>query len=191
MDKCEQEIRRISDDAFKNHRVVELSRNGVFRSWRCCQPGSGMYAFNITTIPGRIFVTGDIGDLIVERVYDMLPFCRRSLRDTSYFASKVPHAIPTREFSANVLGDWINEQLADPELEDHHREPLLDAQLLIDNGEVTEGKAYEIIYPFYDDPPRWQVWNSNFLWCRDAIRWFLAHHDEPEIRKPESVVVHL
>lgn len=75
----EKRIREISDKAFEDHEITELSRNGVFRSWRCGRPKSGVYAFYITTTPGTLIITGDIGDLIVEREYDMLPWCRGSV----------------------------------------------------------------------------------------------------------------
>lgn len=40
----EAKIRELSDAAFKDHQITEMSRNGVFRSWRCGRSNSGIYA---------------------------------------------------------------------------------------------------------------------------------------------------
>lgn len=185
LDPEEQAIRELSDDSFKDHQITELSRNGVFRSWRCGRPSSGTYRFFITTYPGVIVVTGDIGDLIVERVYDMLPWCRDAVDSTEYFAQKVPHAIPTKEFSLDVLRAWIAEMLVDEEcnLLAGGRELLQEADEDAQSGEYGEEHFYRELADIFDgaDPPSWQAWNSNFLWCRDAIRWFVMNHSEPEI----------
>jgi hypothetical protein len=188
-------IRRLSDDAFKLHQITELSRNGVFRSWRCGRPDRGVYAFMITTTPGCLIITGDIGDLIVERMYDMLPWCRRSVDSTSYFASKVPSAIPTKEFSEQKCREWIQEQIAEiggrewmnyvRDEASRHRllEVLDDAMGDLNSGEHGDQHMYTATSEVWqgNDPPNFMDWNSNFLWCRDAIRWFVTHHDEPEI----------
>lgn len=188
MTKAEKEVRHFSDWGFADHVITERSRQGVFRSWKCAKPNSWTYGFYITTIPGTIIVTGDIGDLIVQRVYDMLPFSRRSCGDTGYFASKVPHAIPTKEFSRDLAKEWIIEQLKDEEdlLTPENRTLL---KSVFKTGMIDDcgpERLYEELYPIWqgNDPPSWNDYTNNFLWCRDAIRWFVTHHDEPEIECP-------
>lgn len=195
----EKTIRQCSDNAFRNHIIQELARDGVVRCWRCGQPNTGVYAFWVTTYPGTIVVSGDIGELIVERHYDMLPWCRGSVDSTSYFASKVPHAIKTTAFSEDRCREWINEELANLRggaWEDHCRdekkrdrliEVLTDAMDDLDGDGFGEDQMYHATHEVWQgsDPPNFSDWNSNFLWCRDAIRWFVRHHDEPEIKRPE------
>ena len=172
-------ISQNAKDAFKDHQITELSRDGVFRSWRCGRPNSGVYAFYITTTPGCLIVTGDIGDLIVERMYDMLPWCRGSVDSIDYFAGKVPSSIPTRSFSDEKLEEWVREQIADPDTEHEHRELLEDSldQLHYDGPDYW----YREFNDIYGDPPNWTEFNSNFLWCREAVKWFVNNHDEPEV----------
>lgn len=206
MNGIEKEIRECSDNAFRNHIIQELARDGVVRCWRCGQPDTGVYAFWITTYPGTIVVSGDIGELIVERHYDMLPWCRGSVDSTSYFAEKVPHAIKTTAFSEDRCREWINEELANLRGEewrghchgispgsDHEKtrdrliEVLTDAMDSLDVDTFGADQLYHATYEVWqsNDPPDFMDWNANFLWCRDAIRWFVRHHDEREIERPE------
>lgn len=195
--------RQIHDNAvhnFSKHVVEERCRSGLYRSWCCGQPKTHFYRFHITTIPGRLIVVGDIGELIVERVPDMLYWCRQSIKDSQYFASTVPSSIPTREFSADVLKLWIQERLK--ELDDQDGRPdEEDVPSLGRSSRATQRSAlteaaieannngpdyfYRICSDagMWDggDPPDWTDWNSNFIWTREAIRWFLIQHNEPEI----------
>lgn len=183
MKGIELEIRRISDRSFMDHAITERMRQGVFRSWRCQKPGSWAYGFDITTIPGSLIITGDIGDLIVSREYDMLPWCRGSVDSTDYFASKVPHGIQTKEFSHQKCGTWMAHRLAEGDLTGEQIERLEELMKweIEDNGPEY---LYRETQEFWDgDPPNWSVWCSGFLWCRDAIRWFVMNHDEPEIKR--------
>lgn len=102
-----------------------------------------------------------------------------------YFASKVPSSIPTREFSPEKLEAWVNETLADPDTPPEHKEVL--ESLTYDLDEAGPDYWYRELSDIWggNDPPDWSVFNSNFLWCRDAIRWFVTHHDEAPIQKPQ------
>ena len=184
MNKTEEMIRGLSDEAFQNHQITELMRSGVYRSWRCCRPeGGSVYQFDITTIPGHLIITGDLGSLVVSREWDMLPWCRGSVDSTDYFGSKVVSDEKRRVFSHEALKEWLDEQLADPELPDDHREIIDD---VLDEGIENDGSDYfyRVLLDIWEgnDSPDWTDWHCQFLWKRDAIRWFVMHHDEPEIK---------
>lgn len=182
----EADIRRNSDREFKDRVITELSRNGVFRSWRCAKPGTGIFAFTITTIPGHLIITGDLGSLIVTRTYDMLPWCRGSCDSTDYFAEKVPHGLVIEKFSTDVLEEWITEMLADEDVSVEGKRTLREA---IGTDEGPAEKWYERFREVWDggDPPNWDMYTNRFLWCRDAIRWFVMNHDEPSLNTKESM----
>lgn len=90
--------------AFKEHVIEQRSlhrdERGLYATWRCGRPDSGTYAFLVTVYPGVLVVTGDVGDLIVERTTNMIAWCRGSVGSIDYFAEKVPHAIPTKKGAA-------------------------------------------------------------------------------------------
>lgn len=175
----EDRIREQAARSFANHVVTEQSRHGVYRSWRCHRLDSSTYWFGITTIPGYLIVVGDIGDLIVARCYDMLPWCRGAINSTEYFAEKVVRSIPTRVFSLEVFEQWYHELMADPETSDTNRK--IATEVFEHRHDKESYELYEECRTIWiDDPPNWTNWHTNFLWCREAIRWFLQHHDEPE-----------
>lgn len=187
----EAEVRRNSDRAFKDHVITELSRNGVYRSWRCGRPDRSDCAFVITTIPGSIIVTGDIGDLIVSRCYDMLPWCRGSCDSTGYFIEKVPHGcFEVEEFDPERLRAWVEDQIAnasDYGIKDDEIETLKESLEFDDYSDNDATHWYRKFRSIWDgDPPDWSSPKHRLLWCRDAIRWFVNHHDEEVIQDPKS-----
>lgn len=187
MSRSEQQIRELAEKAFADHVITERLRQGFFRSWRCQKPDTWVYGFDITTTPGYLIVTGDIGDLIVSRCADMLPWCRQAVDSTSYFAEKVARSIPTREFSHGEFERWYHELMADPDTPEDHKEVATEAMQWSDNKGMDQ--LYEETHEIWDgDPPDWKDWNANFLWCREAVRWFLQHHEEPEIAEQTHAV---
>ncbi len=180
-DAIETEIERCAAISFASHQVTELSRSGVFRSWQCAKPGSWHLAFTITTIPNCLILTGDVGDLIVERHYDMLPWCRGSCRSTGYFAEKVPNNIITTEFNWEFAEAWRQMELQNEDINAEYRCFLEDFDI---NDESTETELYRELSGYVDELPSFRVWTRRFLWCREAIRWFVTHHDEPVVVEP-------
>ena len=176
-----EQILQNATEQFAEHVITEHLRAGVFRHWSCGRPGSNVYRFNITTIPGRLIVTGDVGELIVERVYDMLPWCREAINSLKYFASKVPSSIKTREFSQDAVKRWANELLESGEAPAKFVGNLKDAVEYSDDW--SESDAYNETAVIWGgcDPPDFNDWTPNFLWCVEAIRWFLGHHEESAI----------
>lgn len=126
----------------------------------------------------------------------MLPWCRGSCHSTHYFAEKVPHGIQTDEFSAEVLEEWINEEIAeiretqseeggdDPEYRQEHLKELIDT---LDGGLDGDGEHYfrRLLCGVYDDPPNWSIWTERFLVLREAISWFVKHCDDEPIPEPK------
>lgn len=177
----EKQVREMSDEAFSSHTITERARFGVFRSWRCKDPATWAYGFDITTIPGSLIITGDIGELVVSREYDMLPWCRGAVDSTDYFAEKVSRNVPTKEFSRDKLRAWIDDELRRDDLMLKHRTTLEEIRdwHLDDNGEDWFMRELEDLWAS-DDPPNWRDWKPGFLWQRDAVRWFVNNLDKVE-----------
>ncbi len=191
------QIHEIATGAFKDHVIQEQSRNGVYRSWRCGRVGTSVYHFVITTIPGSLIITGDLGSMIVTRAYDMLPWCRRSIDSIEYFAEKVDSGFKKREFSRDKFLEWLDEEEkefreshADDDDEDESESETLD---LIDalrhlSDEYDASQAYQESMDLWEgnDPPNLEVYTSRFLWLREAIAWFVNNHDEPALGRDDG-----
>ncbi|MCX7396203.1 MAG: hypothetical protein NT138_00825 [Planctomycetales bacterium] len=191
----EAEIRASAANAFQNHVIEVLSRDGVYRTWRCGKPDCSIYHFVITTIPGSLIITGDLGSLIVSRQYDMLPWCRGSCDSTGYFAEKVPNEVKTTEFSYEALQEWVKETRKeygelddeDPDDEDRiERRDRFDELCDLCNEDMSETEAYELFSDYFDDSPNWHRHTSRFLWLREAIRWFLTNCNDDPIQRPNQ-----
>lgn len=171
-------------EAFKDHKIELRLNQGLYRHWRCAKPGDGNHSFSITTIPGSILVTGDIGTLVVERETEMIHWCKTAIRDVHYFASKVPQEFKKYEYDPDMARRYIAEELQSDELSEEDRETLLDLQEDCDDGELDFKRClHESGYIDGCDFPDLDNYTSSFLWCREAIKWFLAHY-ETEARIP-------
>lgn len=177
------QIDQLAADAFKHHVATRVHGVGLYRSWRCSRDGTGIYAFSVTTVPGRLIVSGDIGFLAVERTEDMIPWCRGSIESIAYFAEKVPPCIHTREFDGDVAIEWLQEQLADEDAEwlPTQRTTLQTALAWVESGECGEESLLRELHDadVIDESPDFANWTRNFLWCRAALRWLLERIPEP------------
>lgn len=221
-----------ASEVFKDHVITQHLAQGMYRSWRCKKPGTWNYGFDVTTRPGWLFITGDIGDLIVTRANDMIAWARGAISDPQYFAEKVPHAMPTKEWSYDLSLEWLGEEIEEAKKEHdsdgneeqcpkcrrmvlvlengtfelHRRWPDLSIagncsgsgetatlaarlQQLKEaaqhdglNGEMGEHEFCTALYESNlidcGDWPTLKVFNSNFLWCYQAVKWFLANLPE-------------
>jgi hypothetical protein len=174
-DRSVQQHAEMAVNAFQFHVATQRLSSGLFRDWRFSRPCDSAYAFNITTTPGRIIVTGDIGVLIVERTDDMVSWCRTSIGDFRYFAEKVPHEIPTREYDADVVRAWAKQELADEYLSDAKKKTLRDVMRHWnpEDQSATMQEIHESGICDGCDFPDFTNWKSSFLWCREAIKFAL------------------
>lgn len=58
----------------KNHTMQVLHDEGVYRHLRFSNNGSMIYQFDLTTWPGYLCISGDMGTYVFSRVHDMFDF---------------------------------------------------------------------------------------------------------------------
>lgn len=81
-------------DWTKDHRMTILRDDGVCRNIRVDKPGTYTCLFNITTIPGYLFFTGDMGSYVFSQGWDVFTFLCADLTkknptiDYDHFARK-------------------------------------------------------------------------------------------------------
>lgn len=140
------------------HCLTVLHDQGHYRHLRWAVPGSGINAVEVTTIPGSLFVTGDMGSFTFHRhgTIDMLAsgfFANRSSYD--YWASKCEAAdtrVGLREFSTDVLKATVNSYIEDWADGDESAQVNLsqEAEVILDAETVED--AYNRLSDFdYDD----------------------------------------
>lgn len=176
----------IAERAFKDHVLTILRDEGPdgFRHYRCGKPDGGChYRFDVLLWPGWILVTGDVGECMWRREYDMLAWSRSAVRSIDYFAEKVPHSIPTEEFDPDVARRAVEELLADRIGDREDDEEGDDSEVQGELQEILDGEieCRDLFYQkLYDSGaidgssmPNAMNFNHNFLWCRQCVIWLL------------------
>ncbi len=182
-------ISRMAEHSFAEHKITLRHRSPCcrFASWRCQKQGTWMYGFDVTIEPGRLMVFGDIGDCVWERTEDMLGWARGSIESIGYFAEKVVREIETECYSSDVAEAWVKEQLYELELDDEmdgsekskQRERIEGLLTALEDGEVVFTNAvYESGLADGCDWPNFNTFTPSFMWCREAVKWFLENHND-------------
>lgn len=180
----------MAESAFAEHELTTLCDRGKeygYHSYRCGKPNSGTYGFNVYLVPGSVIVIGDIGDLIVSRVWDMTEWLRSVVGredgsiDLNYLAQKVPQNIETRVWDAKACHEMVDaalETLSDGEdcgIDDDERLGLHDFSCehswMFKSQELCE--YVDDFYEYGDS----NDWCPRFLWLVCGLRWFMLAYD--------------
>lgn len=100
------------DETTQEHRVTVLLQQGLHRHVRFARPGTRMYSCEITTWPGHLAVTGDMGTFLFARDEDMFAWFTGGLSPDYRGQKCVAHDGITR-YSRDVLAFHLRGQLRD------------------------------------------------------------------------------
>ena len=188
--------REFPGDVAQHEMRVHLDE-GIYRHLECRQPGTRTRLFTITTWPGELCISGDMGTFVFSRLTDMFEFFRnpRCEINSGYWSEKLVASRGSRgamEFDGDIfrreITRWLDEHIEGahylPEDEDALRDDVA-AEVLscADDGEI---RAYDAARRFeYDGESIFQdFWEVNcreytyhFLWCCHAIVWAIAQYD--------------
>jgi hypothetical protein len=175
------------------HEMTVRHDDGLYRSARFCKPKSWSMGFDITTWPGYLCISGDMGCYVFSRVPDMFEFFRCDIPgktglhvDLGYWAQKVAaadRADGLKEYSPDLfragIARWLDDAEASPEL----RKAVADEVLAYaDDGEHEamraaldfehEGFRFD---DFYEVAVR--EFTYRFVWACYAIAWAVTKYD--------------
>lgn len=173
---------RLAADSFKDHEIKREHRKGVFRHYRCGnKDGSSNYLFFVTTTPCFMFITGDIGDFIWRREYDMIDWARSAINSPGYFAEKVV-AGEVWEYDPDMARDSVKELIDECDGDDVKVKSA--AQEILDTTDFDS--QHEFVMDAYnaclfDDFPTCKNYTHGFLWCRQALLWFFRNLKEEDV----------
>jgi hypothetical protein len=185
------------------HEMKIALDNGVFRCVRFRRPDTSNYHFDITTWPGHLAISGDMGCYVFSRLQDMFEFFRGRL-DFHYKAGKVvaeDKNSPVFEFSQDkfrkVMLEEFTEFCARRDLSEEDREPwaeVLEDEVLRQLEEDDSGllamraaRDFEIdgreVFPdLFDHNFEEMTWR--YQWCCRAIHWAVTKYDEVKASIP-------
>lgn len=186
-----------AEKVFAEHTIEQRLDQGLFRSWRCKRPGSWNYGFDVTTIPGSLIVTGDMGVMVFEREADMLPWLKTGIRNNErdYMAGKVHRDIKVREYCPEVAREEIVEigrrikpdnfpriftsstgRMDYKQVKERFKEMLgRESDIDIHDEHSVKSALYESGFVDGGDFPSLDDYTSNYLWIFSALKWFVAN----------------
>ncbi len=194
-------LARFKED-IQSHEIKILRDDGVYRHIRF-GTGSSIYALNVTTFPGHLVVTGDMGDYVFNRLNDMFEFFRGNDINASYWGEKLvaepwgskfgkhwseeafKQAI--KEYLANNLDD-----LADLDEEDSKKQKEVIAKIDSEIENIScEEEAYEWIRDFECNDFQFDAfyeydcteYTHHYLWVCYAIIEVIKRYDETKSKQ--------
>lgn len=91
----------------QRHVITVNLDNGVYRDISIGRPCDSEMHYNITTRPGYLIFTGDMGSYVFERSYDMFEFFRVSKINPDYWSEKL-QAGKYQEYSPEIARAALN-----------------------------------------------------------------------------------
>ncbi len=191
---------RVADafpQAIAKHTMTVLLDQHVHRHLVCSEPGTWVHGFTITTWPGELCISGDMGTFVFRRLPDMFAFFRNDAGrvNIDYWHEKVlasDRAVGTQKYSAEEfvervtkdLEEWLVEHEIDEETKQAARLDFKwDVLSRADDGEAEARQAardFQISgeQVFVDF---WEVslseYSYQFAWCCHAIVWAIQQWD--------------
>lgn len=192
-----------------NHELTVLHEDGVYRHLRFRSPKSWAYGFDVTTWPGYLCYTGDMGCYVFRRLEDMLEFFRDSRSDARlplridpwYWGQKaeaVCRSDGLKEYSPELFKGAVNRWLYEAFEDEEDGVPLslreaVEREVLsaADDG---EHEAIRAAMDFEHDGFRFEdfyevnvkEYTSRFLWCCYALTWAVKKYDEHKAAEDQA-----
>jgi len=185
--------------AFNRFDKHQITREGP-GLWYCGESGTSIYHFRVIMVPGRIIVTGDIGDMILN-VYHRKPLrwalgCKMKPDNTYYPMSKLSHDCDNREFKPEEATEWLEDcireqrRCGDRESVSRYIKMLRDWRdcYFTDEPRRAEHRWYEIMADHdYDEPPGFRDHDIGTYFRYQALCWFMQHVTSKDPRFAEEL----
>ncbi|CAN0155009.1 unnamed protein product [Ectocarpus sp. 12 AP-2014] len=184
------------------HQLNVIHDDGPHRHLRCAAPGTSTRYFNITTWPGFLCISGDMGCYVFQRVEDMFRFFRNDELgiNPGYWAEKLqagPSIAPdeiTKEWLPekfrSQISEWFNDATEDWSEEDKAEAwEIVTEEVLIEETEGEQASIRAALDFRFNDKELfqdfWEVdckkWKGHYLWCCHAIVWAIQQYDAQKV----------
>lgn len=197
MRRVTEQVEQEFESNVAQHEATVTLDTGLFRQIRCKQPGTFNRHFDITTWPGHLAITGDMGSFVFTRLADMFQFFRsdHGRVNYSYWAEKLVahdknggHEEFSRDRFRQTVEEWLTEwlegrDLTSEEVEEVRGEVRTEVLSAADDGlhraidaamryEYDDARPFDSIYEC-----RFNEWTYHFAWCCHAIVWAINQYD--------------
>lgn len=182
----------------KDHVLTVNLDQGLYRDITIGKPGTGDMRYHITTRPGYLMFTGDMGSFTFSRLDDMFNFFRGDRVNLGYWEEKL-EAVDSRkgckEYSADKakkeMLDWLSNFIEDLDIDDDEfRDNVVDATDAVKNIDYSDE------YSFVECVRDWDAdiaggmdlddffgnsvesYTFHYIWCCHAIVHAIKMYDE-------------
>ena len=176
MSKYEMTQDNFNEDV-KDHKLEVICDQGVCRTLKCSKGGSFHYGFYVTTWPGYLCISGDMGSWVFSRLPDMFEFFRGDKINVDYWAEKLQngangHRQSGMEFDRDVFVEGILSRYTFEDKDEHRRE----LECLEFDHEIAD---YAISHMDMDgcDLPESKEFVPQLIWCMYAIQWAIKQYN--------------
>ncbi len=186
----EEYDKRFEGDIEK-HEMKIYHDEGVYRHVRFGRPETNCMHFNLTTFPGRLCYSGDMGDFTFARVNDMFTFFNSKTINLGYWTEKLQSVDKMGAWNSNSNGfeEW-NEELfwenVDECFKAHYEEQWktkiaeFKAESCFESSVPYD--AVNAVMEFNSDMDFWDYSNTVYTfriqWALRAIRWGVSKYIE-------------
>lgn len=184
--------------AFQRFDKHQITREG-HGVWYCGEPGTGVYHFRVIMVPGRIIVTGDIGNLILH-VNHAKPLrwalgCRMRPDQTYYPLSKLAPEYRESEFMPDDAEDWLAEQISEQRKWGEKAQVKKFIKMLRewreypfrDELDRAEQAWYELLNDNDEEPVGFRDYEFGVYFRYQALCWFMQHVTSKDDRFREEL----
>ena len=193
---------RFEKDIASHEMTVRLAQ-GMHRHLTFRRPSGSVYHFHITTWPGYLCISGDMGCYVFSRLPDMFEFFRESSINPQYWAQKLQadekytghrafsedlyHAALKSDFEGWTFDSEDDRKRAWEAIEDE-----FDGIMHAESTEHAVRQAMEWKCPVSKQrfSDFWEHtledYTFQFLWCCYAIQWAIARFDETTAASTEQ-----
>lgn len=196
LDKAKAEFLRDAG----NHQMCIKQDAGIFRHIRFSKDSSSVYHFDITTWPGYLCISGDMGCFVFARTTDMFEFFRGDRINPQYWAEKLQatnNRSGHRTFSMDLLKAAVAADFEGWDFDSDEKKAQAWKAITDDWGglfynaegsdaqhavsEVMDWKCPVTGQKFEDF---WEHdledYTFHFMWCCNAIQWAIQQYDALE-----------
>ena len=196
-DQLHEDAKQAVAKNLANHTVHQIHDDGApGRIWRCTNNGSSVYGFTVHAPPSWLMITGDMGECMWSREYDMLPWVRSSINSLDYFSSKASRDCDIKESRTELIEEWFKTVKKD--WKEYGREwgtKQTEALNSIKNVFKWNNDPHRFMQELYeselcmdcDDLPDLKCYKYHYLWKVEALKWFIAKHDAGEVVKRDKL----
>lgn len=179
---------------------IDIERDdGIFRHIRFSKPDSIDQSFQLTTWPGHVCISGDMGTFVFSRIPDMFNFFRgepgrlginpgywlEKLQSGAFNNSGIAKQWSAAKFEEavwNDFNDWAEDEEDQGMIEEVRQQIQDDVIECADH----EFEAMEAIDSFdcdaFDFADFWEHdctdWTYHYIWCLYAIVWGVGEYDK-------------